>query len=277
MLQNTVTLAALPEIEFSVTKTTLDAVSSLNQHDSHAHSVCEVYINLTGDVAFSVENRIYSVSRGSVILTMPYEFHHCIYRSNTPHSHYWITFTPVRDADFLRIFFHREKGTQNRIDLDEAALKDICQILDDLIAHPGSSLQRQIQILRFFQILTQGVVAQPETMLENLPRDVTDALSFMDQHLAQELDIATVAEACHVSVNTLERHFQERLGISPFAMLRKKRLFASMLHLQNGCSVTEAAIRSGFPDYSNYIQLFRKQFGMTPGKYRRQIHRGDSV
>lgn len=272
MQQNTVTLAALPEMEFSVTKTTLDAGSKLNQNDSHAHAVCEVYINLSGDVAFSVENRIYSVSRGSVILTMPYEFHHCIYRSNAPHSHYWITFTPVREAEFLQIFFCREKGTRNRIDLDEGALGDLCQILDDLIAHPGSGLQRQIQILRFFQILTQGVVAQPEAMLENLPRDVTDALSFMDRHLTEELDVATIAEACHVSVNTLERHFQERLGISPFAMLRKKRLFASMLHLQNGCSVTEAAMLSGFSDYSNYIQLFRKQFGMTPGKYRGQVH-----
>lgn len=272
MQQNTVTLAALPEMEFSVTKTTLDAVSKLNQNDSHAHAVCEVYINLSGDVAFSVENRIYSVSRGSVILTMPYEFHHCIYRSNAPHSHYWITFTPIREAEFLQIFFCREKGTRNRIDLDEGALEDLCLILDDLIAHPGSGLQRQIQILRFFQILTQGVVAQPEAMLENLPRDVTDALSFMDRHLTEELDVATIAEACHVSVNTLERHFQERLGISPFAMLRKKRLFASMLHLQNGCSVTEAAMLSGFSDYSNYIQLFRKQFGMTPGKYRGQVH-----
>jgi len=42
--------------------------------------------------------------------------------------------------------------------------------------------------------------------------------------------------------------------------------------LRNGESVTDAARECGFPDYSNYIQLFRKHFGMTPGKYKKRFH-----
>jgi AraC-like DNA-binding protein len=54
-------------------------------------------------------------------------------------------------------------------------------------------------------------------------------------------------------------------------MLRKKRLFASMLALRNGDTVTEAAMKSGFSDYSNYIQLFKKQFGITPLQYKKNL------
>jgi AraC-like DNA-binding protein len=54
-------------------------------------------------------------------------------------------------------------------------------------------------------------------------------------------------------------------------MLRKKRLFASMDCLRNGASVAEAALESGFPDYSNYIQLFKKQFGITPLNYKKKF------
>jgi AraC-like DNA-binding protein len=69
----------------------------------------------------------------------------------------------------------------------------------------------------------------------------------------------------------LERHFKKALGVTPFAMLRKKRLIASTAHLRNGETVTEAALKSGFSDYSNYIQLFRKQFGVTPLQYKKKF------
>jgi len=44
-----------------------------------------------------------------------------------------------------------------------------------------------------------------------------------------------------------------------------------MEHLRNGASVAEAALKSGFSDYSNYIQLFKKQFGITPLCYRKKF------
>ena len=86
----------LPEtsrVELKASYVELCADSPLNQNDSHFHPECEIYINLSGKVAFEVENHIYPVSRGSVIITRPFEYHHCIYRSQKRHEHYWITFT----------------------------------------------------------------------------------------------------------------------------------------------------------------------------------------
>ncbi|MBO4791282.1 MAG: AraC family transcriptional regulator, partial [Clostridia bacterium] len=34
---------------------------------------------------------------------------------------------------------------------------------------------------------------------------------------------------------------------------------------------TEACMASGFPDLSNYIRLFRTNFGITPSEYRKGI------
>lgn len=271
MKQNTFTLPAMPEMKFSVTRTVLDAASALNQNEAHIHKECEVYINLSGNVAFGVEDRLYAVSRGTVIITMPYEYHHCIYRSNDLHEHFWITFSAERDQDFLRLFFDREKGINNRIDLDEGALTELCGVLDGLLDNRAEGLERRILILRFFRILMEGSHTWSAENMDRLPPDVSAALVYMDQHLQEELDIRTLAQACNVSVNTLERHFKDSLGTSPFVMIRKKRLFASMMYLKSGSSVTEAAIKSGFSDYSNYIQLFRRQFGLTPGQYKRKL------
>lgn len=271
MEQNMIFLPAMPEMEFSVTKITLDADSAFNQNDAHIHKACEVYINLSGDVTFAVENRVYAVSRGTAIITMPYEYHHCIYQSNAPHSHFWITFTAQQEQDFLKRFFIREKGINNRIDLSEAELSELCDVLESLLEHKGDGLDRRVLILRFFQILSEGTIKQPTAQTQQMPKDVEKALAYMDAHLQEDIDIKQLAALCNVSVNTLERHFKSSLGISPFEILKRKRLFASMMYLKSGCTVTEAALKSGFADWSNYIQLFRKKFGITPGQYKKEI------
>lgn len=269
MKQSSFTVAPMPAMEFSISKSKLDAESPMNHNEAHIHKSCEVYINLSGDVSFAVENRLYPVARGTVILTRPFEYHHCIYRSNAPHLHYWITFFADQAQDFLKPFYDRKKGIDNRLVLSEQELEEISHILDRLMGNKESSLDRRILILRFFRILMECAPVGEAEMLERLPGDVTAALEYMDGHLAEDMNVCTLAEHCNVSVNSLERHFKDSLGVTPFEMLRKRRLLASRMCLRSGSSVAEAAAECGFPDYSNYIQLFRRQFGITPGKYRR--------
>ena len=111
---------------------------------------------------------------------------------------------------------------------------------------------------------------QPTAETQQLPKDVNKALAYMDAHLQEDIDIKQLAALCNVSINTLERHFESSLGISPFEMLKRKRLIISMMYLKSGCTVTEAAQKSGFVDWSNYIQLFHKKFGITPGQYKKE-------
>ena len=264
-------LGVMHPMTFNVTKVELDAQSPLNHNEAHIHEACEIYINLSGDVSFAVENRLYPVSRGSVIITRPLEYHHCIYRSNQAHRHFWITFSGDQEQDFLRLFFDREKGTENRLVLKEQELLEVCQILESLIHQPQDALAKRINTLRFFQFLANSTPDGRAEALEDLPEDVTAVLEYSDRHLCDDLTVRQLAKIGHVSVNTLERHFRESLGNSPFSIIRKKRLYASLIFLRNGESVTAAARKSGFPDYSNYIQLFRKQFGMTPGQYKKRI------
>ena len=271
MKHHAFTIPALPQIDFSVTKSQLDALSPTNHHEAHIHKTCEVYINLSGNVSFAVEDRLYPVSRGSVIITRPYEYHHCIYHSNDLHEHYWITFSTEQGQDFLRIFFDREKGLDNRIVLDETELTEVCNILDALICEHTDVMEHRIMLLRFFQILSRSSRGDMPANYEKLPDDVAAVLEYIENHLCEDMDVEVLAKIGHVSVNTLERHFKDSIGLSPMSAFRRKRLLTSLVYLRNGYSVTEAAQKSGFSDYSNYIQLFRKQFGMTPGKYKRMI------
>lgn len=270
MRTRTMQFQSIPSASFSLSHVDPATASALNHNESHIHSACEIYVNLSGDVVFEVENRIYPISRGSVIITRPYEYHHCILRSQKQHEHYWITFSAQESDGFWELFFHREKGRDNLILLEETQLQGLCAVLNGLLQEHADPLAQQIGFLRIFQILRAGKGASGESAA-HLPPDVAQVLRFMDDRLSEELDVQTLAAAGNVSVTTLERHFKEVFHATPIAMLRKKRLYSSMEHLRNGASVVEAASKSGFADYSNYIQLFRKQFGITPLCYKRKF------
>ena len=265
-------LAQIPAVDFDIHYSEIDAESALNHHESHIHKECEIYLNLSGDVVFEVENHIYPVSKGSVIITRPYEYHHCIYRSNRQHQHYWITFSAEQTEAFLKMFFDREKGKDNLIILDEMKLEELCEVLEELLEEETNPLLRRIDFLRIFHILSQGTFSEEIGMLEEMPKDVKKVIEYIEEHLAEDITIKILAEVGGVSVNTLERHFKEFFHMTPLAVLRKKRLLFSMRCLREGESVSEAAMKSGFSDYSNYIQLFRKEFGMTPLKYKQSFN-----
>ena len=81
-----------------------------NTMESHIHNKCEIYINLTGNVAFMVENRIYPIKSGDIIITRPYEAHHCIYYSTDEHDHYCITSPAMRTTSFSVCFLTEKAG-----------------------------------------------------------------------------------------------------------------------------------------------------------------------
>lgn len=273
MKSRKITFSGMPEMNCAISYVDLDAVSPLNHNESHIHRECEIYLNLSGDVAFEVENHIYPVSRGSVIITRPYEYHHCIYRSNEQHCHYWIMFSAEYGAEFLKMFFQRQKGKGNLILLGEEQLVQICDVLEELLKEETDILRRRINFLRIFDILRRGVYGEEIDSGEGMPEDVSKVIRYMEDHLAEDMTIQTLSHVGNVGVTTLERHFKECFHASPFAVLRRKRLFYSMECLRDGDSVSDAAVKSGFPDYSNYIQLFRKQFGMTPLQYRKRFEK----
>lgn len=118
-MRRKITLPEISKAECSISHVVIDVASPLNENESHIHRECEIYVNLSGDVSFEVENRIYPVSRGSVIITRPFEYHHCIYHSNQLHEHFWITFSAGASDAFLAMFYGRGKGKDNLIILNE--------------------------------------------------------------------------------------------------------------------------------------------------------------
>lgn len=273
--KKTIEHGAISPFDFRISYVEITRDSPENQYDSHVHSECEIYINLTGDVSFMVEDRIYPILPGNIVITRPYEYHHCIYHSNALHRHFWILFSVGENERFLERFFDRPIGKDNLLTLSADQQTDLTELCHEMIDGKQDEAEQTYRFFRLLHLLN-GAEA-PVAPTARYPEDVTHSLAYINANYAQPLTVEQLAERVHVSVNTLERHFGEVLHISPSVYLKKKRLSVAAELLHGGATVSEACRESGFSDYSKFIALFKQTYGITPLKYKRRYEKSVSA
>lgn len=234
--------------------------------ESHIHEECEIYVNLSGDVSFVVEKRIYPVLPGNIIITRPYEYHHCVYHSNKLHKHFWILFSCKGNEELLTRFFNRKEGDGNLLVLPPDKTEKLFSLCRNMTKAENDKMLALADFFELMKLLGSADNINPKS---SYPQDVEFAIKYIGENFSSPITVKDIAKSAGVSVNTLERHFSETLCQTPSGYLLKKRLSHAAFLLSEGESVTNASEKSGFSDYSKFISVFKKNYGMTPLKYKK--------
>ncbi len=237
-----------------------------NRHKNHFHQECEIYINVSGEVSFVVEDKIYPIKYGDIIITRPYENHHCVYYSDELHRHYCILFGGNELKNILPAFFDRKAGEKNLISLDGESFNKLTSLCDKLSEEHSKACYTDF--FGLLRIIDEGKTKDESDCFSGI---TYKALSYINRNLCENFCIKELSGYVHVSVNTLERLFKKSVGMSPSGYILERKLSLSAKLLCEGYSVSQAAQLSGFGDYSHYIAKFKRRFGVTPLKYK-NIH-----
>ena len=103
----------------------------------------------------------------------------------------------------------------------------------------------------------------PQPVMTDNPR-VRQWLQYMDQHLAEDLDVDTLAEAFYISKYHMMRLFHQETGFTVHSYLSHRRLLYARELMNGGMRATEACYRCGFRSYSSFTRSYAKYFGTTP-------------
>jgi AraC-like DNA-binding protein len=82
--------------------------------------------------------------------------------------------------------------------------------------------------------------------------------------------LAALALRAGASLRTMQRLFSDQTGLSLQAWRQKARLIHAVAVLSEGAPVTVAALDCGYDSPSAFITAFKRQFGVTPGRYGRE-------
>jgi AraC family transcriptional regulator len=93
---------------------------------------------------------------------------------------------------------------------------------------------------------------------------------FIEEHLAEEISLATLAGLVDLSLYHFARAFKQSFGVPPHRYHTARRIDRARDLLQRPTlSVTHIGVQIGFRETSSFTRVFRKFTGITPTEYRR--------
>jgi AraC family transcriptional regulator len=93
----------------------------------------------------------------------------------------------------------------------------------------------------------------------------------IEAHLGDALSLATLSEIATMSTFHFARSFKAATGTPPHRYVTRRRMErARSMLLGTRLPVSDIGWRVGYPHTGNFVQAFKKVFGMTPGELRQQ-------
>ena len=106
----------------------------------------------------------------------------------------------------------------------------------------------------------------------NLARPLAETRRYMEEHLDEPLTIPALSRRAYLSATTFKEEFRRMYGLPVHTWLRQRRMerAAELLHT-SGLSLEKVAQAVGYSSVSQFAATFRRYYGVTPGKYRKNV------
>ncbi|WP_168736006.1 helix-turn-helix domain-containing protein [Cohnella fermenti] len=127
-------------------------------------------------------------------------------------------------------------------------------------------------------LLTRALLAMLDRAIDEAPDSrsapALNALkmrSFIESRSTEALTLEDIAMHVRLSVSRAGHLFKEHFGVSMIAYLQQIRMHRALnLLAYSQLSLEQIAAESGLGSYAYFHRLFRAQYGMSPGAYRKK-------
>lgn len=120
-----------------------------------------------------------------------------------------------------------------------------------------------------FDARIQGILAGDEILPPHTGALVKKAILYLNRNASQQIVRWKLADTVHVSEDYLTRIFHKEIGLSLWEYLNRYRIYiATKMLLETNDTIYEIAENSGFQDQAYFCRVFKKIYGVPPGKIR---------
>ena len=248
------------------------------RYETHDHSAVEILLTLEGMVTYTIEDKIYQVRKGEILIVPPDTLHSLTMGEGS--SRYLFLFESdaimtMRDIKSMATYFHKPFHLRDGSDAH-------VRIRELLLRAREAYEKREMMwntmcyscILRVYATLGQrylsGIKPRTGDNARNMDSEVINAvMTYINNHYREELSLEDVAKFAGFSRYYFSRSFKRQTGYSFKDYLCQKRLQVAMdLLIRTNRSMRDVAIESGFGSVATFNRVFREKKGCTPTQYR---------
>ncbi len=238
----------------------------------HYHEFCKLVLLVSGTGSYTVGSQRYLLQPGDAVLVGSRTVHRpeidsgCVYERIIIYiSPEYLKMQSTADCDLLEVF----SGQKGHVIRDCKRLFSLATELERELS--GTGYGRELLsgaallrlLVRIGREQRREDQAPPKPVDPTNPR-VLSLMRYMEEHLAEDLDVDALAEQFYVSKFHMMRQFRRETGFTVHAYLQQRRLLHARNLMEKGMRATEACYRSGFRSYSSFTRAYGSFFGTTP-------------
>lgn len=237
----------------------------------HPH-ICEIIFIYRGHGSYFIDNRIYEVAKGDLIICNADSLHEEIFSQQKTLGSYCLGISNLQldklpKNHLLETCFNPVLKTRSAFE----ALEVLCQEIYREI-HSCQKPNKE-----YCNHLLQGILAKllllpPEKKSPASAPDTKLALDtkrFIESNYTDALNLTAIAQALKANKYYISHLFKEHFGYPLHQYIIRLRIGeAQNLLINTELNITDIALKVGYNN-SNYFQnVFREYIGLTPRKYR---------
>lgn len=254
-----------------------DIIPNPKDYELHNHyGAYEIFIFLNGDADYIVEGTVYPLKKYDTLILSPNEFHHIIHHSSTKYErvvlHINNSFFTRFDCDeFRRMFDSRKIGTKNLIPASfiiENKVMDIIERAEKYEKDSNNDIVIRCIILELLHVLNKYHHSSPPSSGNT---KITPVIMYINENLSSSLSIENISEKFFLNKYYLCRIFKKYTGLTINKYITHKRIAMVKDLYQQGKTLTQASIESGFGNYSNFYKMYVKETGRSPREDMKDI------
>jgi AraC-like DNA-binding protein len=258
----------------------------------HTHNFIELEIITGGSACHIVEGKTYNIQKGDVIVIPPSFVHELQQVNNLEHFNFKFDLEKLillesdieKLSGFQSLFiiqpFHQySRDYKSHLFLVEEKLNNVkmlCELIcsEWLEKKDGYKWVIKSYFLSLITYLSRNF--SPNTTSTSLKvNDIANTVTFIQENLSNKITISMLSSIACLSNRQYTRVFKGVYGISPIEYVINCRLTQACRMMKNTQkSITEICMTCGFGDKVSFARLFKNQYKVTPGQYRKSIREG---
>lgn len=255
------------------------------QVEPHYHEFDKAVVFYSGSVDYIIEGVTYSLQPGDILFVRHNAIHKPVIRPDADYERavLWIRpgFLESRSGGEVPLGTCFDLSLERRACLYRppaevrSRVRRLISEMETALGESrfGSALLAECCFMQLMVEFNRCVLEEAPLQPKDVDPKIDEALRYINNNLSADLSVDALAAMCYLSRYYFMRRFKESTGYTVHNYICQKRLAAAAEALEDGLSVTEAALGAGFAEYSSFLRAFKKMYGCTPGEYLRR--RGD--